>query len=159
ALKLARLADAASAALAALDAASGLLAFLPHSAQHLEANSGPGNGEAVMRYMLTDDLWAAMEPLVRQAKRHKGGQRPALPDRDFFEALLYQARTGVPWRDLPGEFGRWDAVYNRFRRWISSGALRRLFEALTADPAFGEVRRVLIDSTVVRAHQHAAGAR
>ena len=112
-----------------------------------------------MRYMLTDDLWAAMEPLVQQAKRHKGGQRPALPDRQFFEALLYLARTGVPWRDLPGEFGRWDAVYNRFRRWISSGALRRLFEAMTADPAFGEVRRVLIDSTVVRAHQHAAGAR
>jgi putative transposase len=112
-----------------------------------------------MRYMLTDDLWAAMGPLVRQAKRHKGGQRPQLPDRQFFEALLYLARTGVPWRDLPSEFGRWDAVYNRFRRWVASGALRRLFEALTDNPAFGEVRRVLIDSTIVRAHQHAAGAR
>ena len=102
-------------------------------------------------------LWSAGP--VRQAKRHKGGQPPRLPERQFFEALLYLARTGVPWRDLPAEFGRWDAVYNRFRRWVSSGALRRLFEALTADPAFGEVRRVLIDSTVVRAHQHAAGAR
>jgi transposase len=112
-----------------------------------------------MRYMLTDDLWAAMEPLVRQAKRHRGGQQPQLPDRQFFEALLYLARTGAPWRDLPGEFGNWDAVYNRFRRWVASGALRRLFEAMTADPAFGEVRRVLIGSTVVRAHQHAAGAR
>lgn len=112
-----------------------------------------------MRYLLTDDLWTAMEPHVRQAKRHQGGQPPALPDRLFFEALLYLARTGIPWRDLPAEFGRWDAVYNRFRRWIASGALRRLFEALTADPAFGDVRRVLIDSTIVRAHQHAAGAR
>lgn len=112
-----------------------------------------------MRYMLTDDLWAAMGPLVQLAKRHKGGQPPVLPDRDFFEALLYWARTGVPWRDLPVEFGAWDAVYNRFRRWVASGALRRLFEALTADPALGDVRRVLIDSTVVRAHQHAAGAR
>lgn len=112
-----------------------------------------------MRYMLTDDLWAAMEPHVRQAKRHKGGQPPALPDRVFFEALLYLARTGIPWRDLPAEFGRWDAVYNRFRRWVHSGGLRRLFEALTADPAFADVRRVLIDSTIVRAHQHAAGAR
>src|SRR5881398_561019 len=112
-----------------------------------------------MRYMLTDDLWAAMAPRVEEAKRHKGGQRPGLPDRAFFEALLYLARTGVPWRDLPGEFGRWDAVYNRFRRWVTSGALLRLFEALTAEPAFGDVRRVLIDSTVVRAHQHAAGAR
>ena len=112
-----------------------------------------------MRYMLTDDLWAAMGPLVEQAKRHRGGQPPALPERAFFEALLYLARTGIPWRDLPAEFGRWDAVYNRFRRWVASGALRRLFEALTADPAFGDVRRVLIDSTIVRAHQHAAGAR
>jgi transposase len=112
-----------------------------------------------MRYMLTDGLWAAMGPLVEKAKRHKGGQPPVLPERDFFEALLYLARTGVPWRDLPSEFGRWDAVYNRFRRWVASGALRRLFEALTADPAFGDVRRVLIDSTIVRAHQHAAGAR
>ena len=50
-------------------------------------------------------------------------------------------------------------MYNRFRRWVASGALRRLFEALTDNPAFGEVRRVLIDSTIVRAHQHAAGAR
>lgn len=112
-----------------------------------------------MRYMLTDDLWAAMEPLARAAKQHTGGQPPALPERDFFEALLYLARTGIPWRDLPSEFGRWDAVYNRFRRWIHSGALQRLFEALTADPQFGDVRRVFIDSTIVRAHQHAAGAR
>ena len=112
-----------------------------------------------MRYMLTDGLWAAMEPLVVKAKQHKGGQPPVLPERAFFEALLYLARTGVPWRDLPAEFGRWDAVYNRFRRWVASGALRRLFEALTADPAFGGFRRVLIDSTIVRAHQHAAGAR
>ena len=112
-----------------------------------------------MRYMLTDDLWAAMAPHVEQAKQHKGGQRPQLPERDFFEALLYLARTGIPWRDLPAEFGSWGAVYNRFRRWVHSGALRRLFEALTADPTFGEVRRVLIDSTIVRAHQHAAGAR
>jgi putative transposase len=112
-----------------------------------------------MRYMLTDDLWTAMEPLVERAKRHRGGQPPVLPDRDFFEALLYLARTGVPWRDLPAEFGRWDAVYNRFRRWVASGGLKALFELMTADPHLGEYRRVLIDSTIVRAHRHAAGAR
>jgi transposase len=111
-----------------------------------------------MRYMITDDLWAALGPAVDVAKRHRSGQKPVLPDRMFFEALLYVARTGVPWRDLPGDFGAWDAVYDRFRRWVSSGGLRRLFELLTADPELGEVRRVLIDSTIVRAHQHAAGA-
>jgi putative transposase len=111
-----------------------------------------------MRYMITDELWAAMEPLVDEAKRHKGGQPPVLPDRMFFEALLHIARTGIPLRDLPAEFGAWDAVYNRFRRWVASGSMRRLFEAMTADPRFGEVRRVLVDSTTVRAHRHAAGA-
>ena len=111
-----------------------------------------------MRYMLADDLWAALGPLVARAKRHPQGQKPALPDRAFFEALLYVARTGIPWRDLPSEFGAWDAVYNRFRRWVGSGSLHALFERLTADPSFGEVRRVLVDSTIVRAHRPAAGA-
>lgn len=109
--------------------------------------------------MLTDDLWAAMAPLVERAKTHRGGQPPVLPDRMFFEALLYLGRTGVPLRDLPGEFGEWDAVYQRLRRWVHSGAMRRLFEGMTADPRFGEVRRVLVDSTTIRAHRHAAGAR
>ena len=112
-----------------------------------------------MRYVLTNAIWAELGPRVAAAKRSRAGAKPALPDRLFLEAVLYRARTGVAWRDLPGEFGRWDAVYNRFRRWVASGGLRRLFEGMTADPAFGDVRRVLVDSTIVRAHQHAAGAR
>jgi len=112
-----------------------------------------------MRYLFTDELWEAFRPLVRQAKRHRCGQKPQLPDRLFFEALLYWARTGVPWRDLPTEFGAWDAVYNRFRRWVGSGSLAKLFELLTADPQFGDIRRVFLDSTIIRAHAHAAGAR
>lgn len=115
-------------------------------------------GPDAMRHMLTDELWAVMGPLVTQAKRHKGGQKPEIPDRLFFEAVLYWARTGVPWRDLPSEFGAWDAVYNRFRRWVYSGSLKTLFELLTAEAELGEVRRVLIDSTIVRVHHHAAGA-
>lgn len=112
-----------------------------------------------MRYMLTDELWAVMGPLVARAKKHRGGHRPETPDRVFFEAVLYWARTGIPWRDLPSEFGAFDAVYNRLGRWVRSGSLKALFELLTAEPDLGEVRRVLLDSTIVRAHQHAAGAR
>ena len=115
-------------------------------------------GPDAMRYVLTDGRWAAMAPHVAAAKRRTGGQPPVLPDRMFFEALLYLGRTGIPWRDLPAEFGAWDAVHNRFRRWVGSSSLHVLFELLTADPTFGEVRRVLIDSTIVRAHRHAAGA-
>jgi len=111
-----------------------------------------------MRYLISDELWRAMEPLVLQAKRHRGGQSPVIPDRLFFEALLYWGRTGIPWRDLPAEFGAWDAIDNRFRRWIASGAMRRLFEAMTDAPQFEGMRRVFIDATIVRTHRHGAGA-
>ncbi len=111
-----------------------------------------------MRYLITDELWAAMQPLVHQVKRHHGGQPPVVPDRLFFEALLYWARTGIPWRDLPPNFGSWDALSNRFRRWVASGAMRRLFEAITDDPQFDDVRRVFIDGTNVRTHRHGSGA-
>src|SRR5215213_12033646 len=98
-----------------------------------------------MRYMLADGLRAAMRPLALKARRHKGGQPPGRPDRHLLAAPLYLARTGAPWSDLPGELGRRGAVHNRFRRRVASGALRRRSEALTADPAFGEPRRVLTD--------------
>lgn len=117
------------------------------------------NGTDAMRYMLSDELWVVMEPLVAAAKQHRGGQQPVMPDRMFFEALLYLGRTGIPLRDLPGEFGHWMAVYQRLRRWVHSGAMHRLFEGMTANPEFQEIRRVLVDSTTVRAHRHAAGAR
>ena len=112
-----------------------------------------------MRYQFTDDSWSVFAARVNQIPRNRCGQRPRLSERLFFEALLYLCRTGVPWRDLPGEFGAWDAVYNRFRRWVDSGRLALLFRLLTRDPDLGDIRRVLIDSTIVRAHQHAAGAR
>jgi len=112
-----------------------------------------------MRTMISDELWATLGPAVERTRPHRCGHPPALSDRAFLEALLYWARTGIPWRDLPADFGSWSAVSNRFRRWISSGHLRAVFESLTDNPVFGSVRRVFIDSTIIRAHQHAAGAR
>lgn len=119
--------------------------------------TNPGGLDA-MRYMITGELWTTMGLLVEQAKRYKCGQAPVLPERMFFEAVLYLARTGIPWRDLPSEFGGWDAMYNRFRRWIASGSLAKLFELLTDNPDFADVKRMLIDATNVRAHGCAAGA-
>jgi transposase len=110
-----------------------------------------------MRYAITDEVWAVMGPMVELCKSPFGPE-PDLPDRMFFEAVLYWARVGCPWRDLPSEFGDWSAVYNRLRRWIASGRLKKLFEAMAAQPDCEGVRRVMIDSTIVRAHQHAAGA-
>jgi transposase len=111
-----------------------------------------------MRYVITDEVWKVLGPMVEACKSPLGPE-PELPERMFFEAVLYRARTGCPWRDLPGEFGGWSAVSNRLRRWIHSGRLKRLFEAMAAQPECDGLRRVMIDSTIVRAHQHSAGAR
>ena len=111
-----------------------------------------------MRRIITDEIWAVLGPMVRECRAPLGPE-PELPDRMFFEAVLDWARTGIPWRDLPGEFGAWDAVYNRLRRWVHSGRLKRLFERMAERPECEAPRRLMIDSTIVRAHQHAAGAR
>ena len=111
-----------------------------------------------MRYMLTDELWTILGLRAEQAKRYTCGQSPQLPERTFFEAVLYIGRTGIPWRDLPGECGSWDAVHNRFRRWVASGSLAKLFELLTEEHTFAEVKRILVDSTTSRAHRHAERA-
>lgn len=110
-----------------------------------------------MRYIITDEVWAVFGPMVERCKSPFGPE-PDVPDRMFFEAVLYWARVGCPWRDLPAEFGDWSAVYNRLRRWVASGRLERLFEEMTAQAECDGLRRVMIDSTIVRAHQHAAGA-
>lgn len=111
-----------------------------------------------MRYMITDEIWTVMGPLV-EAHTSPHGPAPKISERMFFEALLYVARTGVPWRDLPGDFGNWSAVYNRFRRWVESDRFKNLFRAMTIAPGCEGLGRVFADSTIVRAHQHSAGAR
>jgi len=109
-----------------------------------------------MRRIITDEIWAVFGPMAEEC-RSPLGPEPQSPDRMSFEAVPYRARTGIPWRDLPGEFGARDAVYNRPRRWIRSGRLKRRFERMEARPECDGPRRLMIDSTVVRAHQHAAG--
>ena len=109
-----------------------------------------------VRLLLTDEAWAEIAPILTAIKSHAGSP-PVRSDRMFIEAVLYLARTGTPWRDLPEAFGRWDAVSNRFRRWERRGLWRRLWERLQTD-ASPLTRHLFIDATIVRAHQHAAGA-
>ena len=110
-----------------------------------------------VRVLFTDAAWAEIEPRLAAIK-HKAGSPPELSDRLFIEAVLYIARTGSPWRDLPREFCHWDAVYNRFRRWEARGLWRQLWEHLQRDGCH-VAQPLFIDSTSVRPHQHAAGAR
>jgi transposase len=109
-----------------------------------------------VRLLLTDEAWAEIAPILATIKS-RAGSPPVLSDRLFSEAVLYLARTGTPWRDLPAAFGHWDAVYNRFRRWERRGLWRQLWERLQTETC-PLTRHLFIDATIVRAHQHAAGA-
>lgn len=103
--------------------------------------------------MLSDAQWARIEDLLPGKPTDKGGR--AADNRRFVEAVLYTARVGNPWRDLPVEFGNWHSVYVRFARWDTYEVWDRVAEALRRD---ADLEELFIDSTIVRAHQHSAGA-
>ena len=110
-----------------------------------------------VRKLISDLTWQQLEKALAEAKHSAAGAPPDLSDREFLEAMLHLNRTGSPWRDLPPALGYWHAVYMRFRRWEARGVWRRLWKNLHAAP-FAEARGLLLDSTTVRAHPHAAGA-
>src|SRR5438105_6335954 len=107
-----------------------------------------------VRLLLTDDIWNQLEAII-MAVKSAAGAPPETSDRLFVEAVLYRARTGIPWRDLPAVFGAWDAVYQRFRRWEARGFWKSLCERLPED-GLAAVKALFIDSTTIRAHAHAA---
>ena len=109
-----------------------------------------------LRLLISDAVWSEIEPVLREPK-HAAGSPPVLSDRMFIEAVLYQARTATPWRDLPDVFGDWNAVYQRFRRWEKRDLWKRLWERIQHGGT-EHLKELFIDSTIVRAHQHAAGA-
>jgi len=110
-----------------------------------------------VRKIISDQIWESLEPALSAAKHSAAGAPPDQSEREFVEAMLYLNRVGCPWRDLPAVFGEWHSVYMRFRRWEARGVWRRLWEHLQTE-LFAEARALFIDSTTVRAHQHAAGA-
>ena len=106
------------------------------------------------RYALRDDQWESIKELLPGRQGHVGVT--ARDNRLFVEAVLYRYRAGIPWRDLPERFGDFRVVHLRHSRWSKSGVWARIFEALSkgADNEYA-----MIDSTIVRAHQHSAGAK
>jgi transposase len=105
------------------------------------------------RYGLGDDQWVLIEELLPGREGHVGVT--ASDNRLFVEAVLYRYRAGIPWRDLPERFGDWKNAHRRFSRWAESGVWERVFSHLAAD---ADNEYAMIDSTIVRAHQHSAGA-
>lgn len=106
------------------------------------------------RYALRDDQWKQIEPLLPGRKGHVGVT--ARDNRLFIDAVLYRYRAGIPWRDLPERFGDFRVVHTRFSRWSRTGVWARVFHVLAND---ADNEYVMIDSTIVRAHQHSAGAK
>ena len=106
------------------------------------------------RYGLRDDQWERIRNLLPGQEGHRGVT--AADNRLFVEAVIWNFRSGAPWRDLPERFGDWKNVHRRFSRWTERGVWQRLFKNLAAD---ADNEYVMIDSTIMRAHQHAAGAR
>ena len=105
------------------------------------------------RHALRDDQWERIKDRLPGRPGHVGVT--AKDNRRFVEAVLYRYRTGIPWRDLPERFGHWKAVHTRFSRWAKSGVWDKLFQHLTGE---ADNDYAMLDSTIVRAHQHSAGA-
>ena len=106
------------------------------------------------RLVLTNHQWEKME-------RHCLG-KPADPGRTgsdnrmFLEAVLWIARTGSPWRDLPTQFGKWNTVFKRYSDWIKAGVFTQIFNAVSDEP---DLEYAMVDATIVKVHRHGHGAK
>jgi len=101
------------------------------------------------RHTFTDEQWRLIEPLLPPCKGRPGGDK-----RVFLNAVLWIARTGAPWRDLPERLGKWSLVYQRYAYWCDKGHFERIFQAVQIP----DLEEVMIDSACCRAHQASAGA-
>lgn len=106
-----------------------------------------------MRHALTDAQWDRIQPLL---PHRPAGRKAALGDRLFVDAVVFRARTGIQWRDLPERFGNWKSVYNRFRNWARNDVWLNVFRELQIDV---DETASIIDGTNVRAHQDASGGK
>jgi transposase len=106
------------------------------------------------RYGLRDDQWERIRDLLPGRENSVGVTAP--DNRLFVEAVLFRYRAGIPWRDLPERFGDWKNVHRRFSRWAKSGVWQSVFNLLATET---DNEYAMIDSTIVRAHQHSAGAK
>ena len=103
------------------------------------------------RRLLSDSQWKRIEPLLCGKASDCGVT--AKDNRKFVEAVLWIARTGSPWRDMPEEFGKWHRIYVRYSRCSQKGIWKRIFEALADDP---DLEYLMVDGSIVRVHQHGA---
>jgi transposase len=105
------------------------------------------------RHALTDGQWARLQPLLPSRPQ---GRKSTRGDRLFVDAVIFRAKTGIQWRDLPERFGNWKTVYNRFRNWAQKDCWAQIFRELRIDI---DDTASIADGSVVRAHQDASGGK
>ena len=112
----------------------------------------------IRRYELTDAEWESLAPYLPSTVT---GGRPRQDDRRVLNGIVWKIRSGAPWRDVPARYGSWRSIYTRFRRWALNGTFANMLAAAQAQAdADADIDwLVSVDSTIVRAHQHAAGAK
>ena len=106
------------------------------------------------RHEISDQDWERIKDML--PRENTGEGRLSKPNRLMLNAMLWKAKTGAPWRDLPERFGPWRTVYSRFSLWSKNDVFKGIFEELTGD---ADIQDVSIDSTMCKAHQHSAGAK
>jgi len=107
------------------------------------------------RYEISDEEWERVKDLLPPERTGKPG-RPSGDNRNSMNGILWLARSGAPWRDLPERYGSWSSLYDKFKRWSELGVFETIFEFLSID---ADMQDLSIDSTSVKVHQHAAGAK
>ena len=107
----------------------------------------------IHRHDISDKAWALIEPHMLGQKGQWG--RVAEDNRRFINAVFWILRTGAPWRDLPPEYGNWNSVAKRFRRWVEKGLWEKILENIVDDPDY---EWLMIDASHIKVHPHAAGA-
>ena len=112
---------------------------------------------SMKRHEINEKQWNRIRDLFPQERKPQGG-RPGKSNREMLNAILYWLNTGVPWRDLPERFGPWQSVYSRFRVWTKGGVWERILLALIEQDLVDETT-LMLDSTTVKVHQHASGAK
>jgi len=107
----------------------------------------------MQRHALTDEQWSRLQPLL---PFRAAGRKATRGDRLFLDAVIFRAKTGIQWRDLPERFGNWKTVYNRFRNWAQKDCWAQIFRELRIDV---DETASIADGSVVRAHQDASGGK
>jgi len=107
-----------------------------------------------LRHTLRDDQWERIKDALPGKQSDRGVT--ARDNRLFIDAIMWIAKTGAPWRDLPDHYGKWSSVHKRFIRWSKNGVWQMIFNTLAID---ADTEWLMIDSTIVRAHQHSAGGK